>query len=66
MGGRESRARGCQAGQEEEKERLRGEAQGSWELGSLSWSQLINMCVQPSPPHPLNPRARSPSPCPNA
>ena len=36
----------------EEKERLRGEARGSWELGSLSWSQLINMCVQPSPPTP--------------
>lgn len=70
-GGEESRARGRQAGQGEEKERLGGEAWGSWELGSLSWSQLINMCVRPSPspnpppPHPSNPLACSPSPCPS-
>ena len=52
MGGGESRARGSQAGLGEARERLGGEARGSRELGSLSWSQLINMCVRPSPPPP--------------
>lgn len=50
-------------GREEERERLGGEA-NSWELGSLSWSQKMDMCLHPRPATPTHPLSWLPVPLP--